>query len=379
VSSIGIFTYSTKPRGSVVHAAALAEALTRMGEDVTLYALGKGGASFYRPLRCRSVVVPAGDAPADVEALIRQRVDELATGCRASAARHDVLHAEDCLAANAILALRPPAAVAVRTVHHVERFESPFLADCQRRSVLEVDAVFSVSRATQREVEREYGRSSARVHNGVDVARFAGPPPRGREWLRQRFGVSPEHTIVLSVGGVEPRKNTRTALAAAARVFAARRDASWIIAGGETIWDHSAYAEAFAGDVDGLAPDVARRVVRAGPLSEDDLTALYRLADVLLCPSKLEGFGLCVLEAAAAGAAVIVPGGEPFTEFLDDASAAFVDAASTDSVAVALALLVDDPGHRARVAASARARAARLTWDRSAEDHRRLYAELRHA
>ena len=41
--SIGIFTYSTKPRGSVVHATYLAEALSRRGHDVTLYALSKAG------------------------------------------------------------------------------------------------------------------------------------------------------------------------------------------------------------------------------------------------------------------------------------------------------------------------------------------------
>jgi hypothetical protein len=51
--SIGIFTYSVRPRGSVVHAAALAEALADRGHEVTLYALRKPGDNFYRPLRCR--------------------------------------------------------------------------------------------------------------------------------------------------------------------------------------------------------------------------------------------------------------------------------------------------------------------------------------
>ncbi len=379
MTSIGLFTYSTKPRGSVVHAAALAEALADAGEDVTLYALAKDGASFYRPLRCRAHLVPAGDAPADVEALIRQRIDELASGCRARAARHEVLHAEDCLSANALLAIRTPRAAVVRTVHHVERFESPYLASCQRRSILEADAVFSVSRFTQGEVEREFGRASARVHNGVDLARFAGPPPRDRAWLGARFGVPAGHALVISVGGVEPRKNTRGALAAVARVFGANPSAVWIVAGGDTLWDHSGYGAAFASDLAALSPEVARRVVRAGPLPEGDLTALYRLADVLLCPSELEGFGLCVLEAAAAGAAVIVPGREPFTELLDGASAELVDAASVESIAAALARLLGDPARRARLASSARARAARLTWARSADAHRRLYAEVRRA
>ena len=57
--SIGIFTYSTKPRGSVVHAACLAEALERRGAQVTLYALSKAGDGFFRPLSCALRLISA--------------------------------------------------------------------------------------------------------------------------------------------------------------------------------------------------------------------------------------------------------------------------------------------------------------------------------
>ena len=53
-------------------------------------------------------------------------------------------------------ALRP--ALVVRTVHHVERFEDPYLAACQRRSVVEAERLFVVSRLTGREVLAEYER-----------------------------------------------------------------------------------------------------------------------------------------------------------------------------------------------------------------------------
>ncbi|MBV9946792.1 MAG: MSMEG_0565 family glycosyltransferase, partial [Myxococcales bacterium] len=48
--SVGLFTYSTLPRGSVVHTAALAEALHAAGCDVTVYALDKERRGFFRPL-----------------------------------------------------------------------------------------------------------------------------------------------------------------------------------------------------------------------------------------------------------------------------------------------------------------------------------------
>ena len=104
--SIGIFSYSTKPRGSVVHAACLAEALQRKGAQVTLYALSKAGDEFYRPLSCALRLIPAEPAPSDVDALIRQRIAEFRSGIRALGVEHDICHAEDCLAANALVAAK---------------------------------------------------------------------------------------------------------------------------------------------------------------------------------------------------------------------------------------------------------------------------------
>ena len=161
--SIGVFTYSIKPRGSVVHAVALTEALVAAGHDATLYALGKPGARLYRPLACPVVLLPAGAAPADPDALIQQRIGEFVDGCARLARRHDVVHAQDCLAANALLALRDRGVGSgsiVRTVHHVERFESPYLA----RLPAPVDR--RGRRALQRE-PRHLGRRARRVRAPV--------------------------------------------------------------------------------------------------------------------------------------------------------------------------------------------------------------------
>ncbi|MGB2721137.1 MAG: MSMEG_0565 family glycosyltransferase, partial [Rhodococcus sp. (in: high G+C Gram-positive bacteria)] len=46
---ISLLTYSSKPRGGVVHTLALAEALARAGQDVSVWSLGRGGDStFFR-------------------------------------------------------------------------------------------------------------------------------------------------------------------------------------------------------------------------------------------------------------------------------------------------------------------------------------------
>jgi glycosyltransferase involved in cell wall biosynthesis len=207
MKSIGLFTYSTRPRGSVVHAVCLGEALTRAGHDATVYALGKAGATLYRQAACHVVIFPAGEAPAQADRLVRQRIGEFLSGFASRPMRHDVFHAQDCLAASALLeaaTLRP----VVRTVHHVDHFESPYLAACQRRSIVQADAVFSVSRLTQRDVLAGFGRESALAPNGVDAERFATVSREAVGRVRARLGIGQGEPIVLSVGGVEPRKNT---------------------------------------------------------------------------------------------------------------------------------------------------------------------------
>ena len=225
-----------------------------------------------------------------------------------------------------------------------------------------------------------FGRLSLLVHNGVDAARFETRRPDVEARLRERYGIEPGDTVVLSVGGVEPRKNTLVALqavaAAAARAPSARL--RWIIVGDHSIWDHSAYAARFEHEL-ARTPALASRVVRAGTLPEDELTSLYAFADLLVCPSREEGFGLCVLEAMAAGTPAVVPARAPFTEYLDDGCAALVDSTCVESIADAIVELASDPFRRRALAAAARQRCAQFTWSHSAALHLTHYRAIRSA
>jgi glycosyltransferase-like protein len=378
--SIGIFTYSTRPRGSVVHALSLAEALVRAGHDATLYALAKPGTALYRPAACPVVLLPAGAAPAEADALVRQRVAEIAARAACFAGRHDVHHAQDCLAASALLSLRGDGvAPVVRTVHHVEAFESPYLAACQRRSVALADAVLTVSRRTQAEVEAHFGRASWLVPNGVDMGRFAARDGRAEDRVRRRLRIAPDDLVVLSVGGVEPRKDTLQALRAVAHAYAQTPRLRWIVVGDHSLWDHSDYVASFERERSRLPAALSERIVLAGTVTEQDLTALYGLSDVLLCTSQEEGFGLCVLEAMAAATPVVAPRRAPFTEYLDDGCSLLVDADDAASVGAGLSRLLLDPSRRAEVGEAGRERARSYAWDRSAEEHLTHYRSIRSA
>ncbi len=377
MTSIGLFTYSTRPRGSVVHACYLAEALAERGHDVTLYALSKAGDRLYRELSCPVVYLEAAPAPEGADALIAQRICEVARGIAEVRPRHAIYHAEDCLMASGLLEQRAalgPHPI-VRTLHHLEAYESAYLRACQRRSILESDAVACVSRLSQRDVSQQLGRACPIIGNGVEVSRFAADPEL-ESWARDRFRVRVGERVVLSVGGVEPRKNSLTALEAMTRFLRAHPLARWLIAGGSSIWEHDAYRATFRRSVDALEPSVRSRVVELGPVSERELTGLYLISEVLLCPSLQEGFGLCVLEALAARCAVIASDAPPFTEYLPSSVAALVDPSSAAGIAATLEGLWADSARLGGMAAQGPRIAAQFSWRQVAVEHERLYASL---
>jgi len=264
-------------------------------------------------------------------------------------------------------------------VHHVEHFESPYLMDCQERSVAAADLVLSVSEVTQREVQAAFGRVAPVISNGVDFTRFAArnaAAETSRLALSARLGLRPGELLIASVGGVEPRKNSLLALEAVALAYAEHPQLRWAIAGGASIWEHDDYRRAFAARLAELPAALQARISVLGGVSEAELTALYQLSPVLLCPSLREGFGLCVLEAMSARSAVVVPRGAPFDEYLDERCAAFVDASSAASIASVLARLLREPAQRERLAECGQERARYFSWDLVAERHLARYEAL---
>ena len=379
--SVGIFTYSTVPRGSVVHAAALADALADAGWDATLYALHKDGRGFFRPLRAGLRLIPAAPAPPTTAALVRQRAGELTAFLATAGADHDILHAQDCLTASGLLAAREAGlagAPIARTVHHLEAFADPGLSRCQNRSIREVDFRFAVSRTTRHEVAAAFGFSCHLVGNGVDVDRLRALDPKRLAAWRARLGAA--GPLVLAVGGVEPRKNSLRALEAFARCRASHPDARLWIVGGASALDHTAYRAAWAQARAELPPETRDAIAELGVVDDADVAALYALAQAVMLPSLDEGFGLVALEALAAGVPLVASDRPPFTEFLDDGCATLVDPTSVTAIAAGLERALSTSP--ARLAAGRR-RAESFSWSRVAaatvDGYERITAHARDA
>ncbi len=373
---IALLTYSTQPRGSVVHTWELATALHQLGHTVAIYALDKGGQGGYRPLPCGFYGIAAAPAPAAIDDLIRQRIQEFVTYLGAVDQTYDIYHAQDCIGANALVQLRQQGKVphVVRTVHHVEDYASPYLRQCQDTSIRQTDLCLCVSDRWQQALAQDYGLAALRVVNGVNQDRFSPHPQAEDACLRATYGLT-GHPIYLTVGGIEPRKNSITLLAAFAQVRSQYPQAQLVIAGGATLFDYQPYRDQFFQRLASLGLTVGTDVILPGVVPDAELPGLYRSADVFCFPSVKEGWGLVVLEAIAAGLPVVTANEPPFTEFLAPDQALLVPPESVLALAQAMVAAAQPTQAQALVQHS-QTLLSQYTWPTSARQHLAAYQSL---
>ncbi|RTL49548.1 MAG: MSMEG_0565 family glycosyltransferase [Bradyrhizobiaceae bacterium] len=373
---IAILAHSTNPRGGVVHALELAEALVMLGHEAVLHAPDPSGRGFFRTSRCGAISVKARPVTGGtVTDMVETRIQDYLGHFENDANRQfDVYHAHDGISANALATLRERGLIGgfARTVHHIDDFDDARLSQLQERAVTSAQKHFVVSELWQKKLAARYALESVVVGNGVDLRRYS-PEPDGREAaVRDKYGLG-EGPIFLAIGGIEERKNTGRVIEAFKQVVCVYPQAQLVIAGGASILDHHWYRRAVR---DALAGSQFRvnSVIETGPVPDEDMPALYRLASALIFPSLREGFGLVVLEAMASHVPVVTSQIEPFTEYLSD-EVVWCDPMNVTSIANSMLVAVSEP-LRTRLIARGAGVVTQHSWSKTAERHLGSYFEL---
>lgn len=251
--------------------------------------------------------------------------------------------------------------------HHLDAsLLNPFI---EGRVIRAVERVVVGSQFARRQASAELGVPADKfsvVPYGVD-ARFA-PGPRPGE-LSGRWGVGAE-PVVLFLGGLKARKNLSLLLDVWGEVARACPDARLVIVGSGPLRQR---LEQQAG-----APGAPGRVVFTGYVPERDKVDYYRLADVLLFPSALEGFGFTVAEAMACGLPVVASNRGSLPELVVDGEGGFlIDPDQRADIVAATVRLLRDASLRARLGAANVERAQqRFRWERCAADTAAVYEEV---
>ncbi|GAB91507.1 MSMEG_0565 family glycosyltransferase [Gordonia rhizosphera] len=355
---IALLTYSTKPRGGVVHTLNLAEALSRLGADVTVWSLARGGDDgFFRTVdpAVTQRLIPFADVDDETitERIIRS-IDTLRAGFTPD--NYDIVHAQDCISANAV-------GTCIRTIHHLDAFTTPILVECHEKAVVNPYARICVSRAVADEVHAGWGLTPAVIPNGVDYQRFADAAESpdadaARQEWRDRLG-----RYILAVGGIEPRKGSIDLLKAYAFVRQTDPDLKLVFAGGETLFDYRDYRTEF----ERRQAELGVEPIVLGAVDDDMLPALVAAAEVFAFPSTKEGFGLAAMEALAAGRPVVARELPILREVFGNTVTYAADVPAL--AAQLLAARTPDPTRRD----DGRALARSLTWDAAARAHLDFY------
>ena len=242
---------------------------------------------------------------------------------------------------------------------HPEFFEPKFVWQSRltsRSAVRRAAVLLTVSEFSRSEMTRIYGIDPERIgvtFNAVDPERFH-PGCDGVDVVRA-LGLQPGG-YALTVGRLEPRKNHLTLLEAYARLG---HDAPPLVIVGQRDFGFGPLFAAIQ------RHGIEGRVHLIENMSDADLPALMRHAQVFVYPAFAEGFGMPVLEAMASGVPVITSDTTSMPEVAGGA-AILVDPYSPDALAAAMQRVIGNTSLRASMAQAGVAAAARFDWEVSA-------------
>ena len=250
--------------------------------------------------------------------------------------------------------------------HHLDR--DPLNRLIERRIVERSERVITVSEFSKRQLASALGAHTDNVEvvpNGVDE-RFASSPKDLALVARHRLQ---NRSVVLFLGGLKRRKNLGFLLEVWRDVARQRPHGILLIAG--------------AGPLEGALKRRAEKlglggaVVFAGRVSEADKVAYYNVADVMVSPSSLEGFGFTVAEAMSCGLPVVVSDRGALPELVVHGQSGFVCGGEDAATFVrGLVRLVDDPELRRRFGGFNRERINRhYRWERSSRRVAEIYED----
>jgi starch synthase len=378
-----LFSWEFPPNvygGAGVHVTQLSRALAdRVDLEVRTVAVGPSPKPAAVPVRRYPAALPEG---AGTEALsgVAKALGVLTFNLRmvADPLSADIVHTHTWYTNLAgALAKKTYGCKLVATVHSLEplrpwkreQLGSGYeLSSWMERDGLEsCDAVVAVSEGMKKDIRSTYDIPASRItviHNGVDPQVFR---KRDGSAVLRKFGL--RKPFVLFVGRLVRQKGVFDLLQAMRHV---PKGTTLALATGAP--DTPEIVAELKAAVKGR-PAIVWIPEMLGP---EDLVGLYSEADVFVCPSIYEPFGIINLEAMGCETPVVATRVGGITEVVADGKTGLlVEPSEPRALGEAMTALLEDPERRRRMGAAGRARVLReFTWDHIADRLVTLYRSL---
>jgi glycosyltransferase involved in cell wall biosynthesis len=196
------------------------------------------------------------------------------------------------------------------------------------------DKILAVSENTSLDLQKIYQVSADKIkvmNLGVSK-KYRVLEKSSLESIRSKYNLN--KNFILFLGTREPRKNILSLLKSFSQLNL--NDIELVIAGGQG-WKEKIWKDYY----NNLDQEIKCRIKILNFVAEEDLPALYNLAQVFVWPSFYEGFGLPVLEAMACGCPVITSNNSSLPEVVQN-NALLIEAFNIQDLTQALDQLLSD-------------------------------------
>jgi mannosyltransferase len=212
--------------------------------------------------------------------------------------------------------------------------------------IARMDAVIATSEASSSYLQRP----ATVIHHGIDVDTYCPPPDRlaafAATGLPGKYGIG-------AFGRLRPQKGTDVFIDAMCRLLPRYPDFTAVVIGRVTI-DNTAFVEGLEQRV--AAAGLTERVRFLGELPIDEVPRWYQRIAIYVFASRQEGFGLTLLEAMAAGNALVAArAGAAEMVVADGETGLLVPVGDVDALVAALEPLMREPERMAEMGRRARA------------------------
>ncbi|MFH0973977.1 MAG: glycosyltransferase family 4 protein [Candidatus Micrarchaeota archaeon] len=279
---------------------------------------------------------------------------------------YDLIHAQgNYVTEGTWLAGRKTKTPVVWTVHSTifdqcgETRPDERLLSIERFAARTADKIIAVSKHTQRTVVRKLGAKKSKVsvvYNAVEAKQFEN---------RARHDNS-RHPVVLFHGRITAQKGPKYFLLAAKKILEKNKRVRFVMSGKGDLRNQMIE---FAHEL-----KIKRFFDFPGFVPNSKLAELYAGAEVFVCPSISEPFGITVLEAMAAGTPTLVSKTSGVSEVAKNIVA--VDYWDVDGIASKITSLINNPRERRRLSERGLEEVKTITWDGVAEKTIKAYESV---
>ncbi len=233
-----------------------------------------------------------------------------------------------------------------------------------KHAVSQSDKIIAISQQTKSDLIDTYNISEDKIEVIYQTCHASFKNKKTEEEkdvIRSKYNL-PRH-FILNVGTVEPRKNAFQIVKSIEKL-----DIALLIIGRKTN-----YAKEIMHFVE--RKGMAKRVIFMEGLSMQELATIYAMADLLVYPSKFEGFGIPIIEALYSGLPVITSNSGVFPE-AGGPSSCYIDPEDIDAIQSAIESILSSESTRAKMVSDGLEFAKRFDEDRIASQLIQCYKNM---